>query len=273
MENKKNTLPLPSSSVHSSSRSYLQFFDFIYTSGLLKNWYQIHRSLGAGARILYTSRQEVEGPWNQICTRQLRSNLVFSVTSATVWSLVAQDTRWCMLESAVAQNSASIHSLEASAANASSSAPRQNLKIQMATTSERLDAVEAEAASWVGALESVTVISDLRIVASLRRGRNRRHQVFRREIVWRLVQIGGSGASSAAHGLRPLHRGSPSCSIGRGAPICHSLQGRWPSWAPHESQLSGVWLWACICSKPSPAQWYVLLLVLFTIPSYGSYCR
>lgn len=143
----------------------------------------------------------------------------------------------------------------------------------MATTSERLDVVKAEAASRVGALQSMTAIGDLRIVASLRRGRNRQHQVLRREIARRLVQIGGSGASSAAPGLRPLHRGSWSCSIGRGAPICHSLQGRWPSWAPHQSQLSGVWLWACICSKPSPAQWYVRLLVLFTIPSYGSYCR
>jgi hypothetical protein len=54
----------------------------------------------------------------------------------------------------------------------------------MAMTSERLDAVEVEAASWVGALESVTAISDLQIVVSLHRGRNRRHQVFRREIVW-----------------------------------------------------------------------------------------
>jgi acetone carboxylase gamma subunit len=43
--------------------------------------------------------------------------------------LVAQDTRWCTLESTVAQNSASIHSLEASATNTSSSTPRQDLKI------------------------------------------------------------------------------------------------------------------------------------------------
>jgi hypothetical protein len=71
--------------------------------------------------------------------------------------LTAQDARWCALEASVALNSSSIQHLETTMAAASSSNLRSKVDARIATTFERLDTMEAAAATRVGALESATV--------------------------------------------------------------------------------------------------------------------
>jgi hypothetical protein len=74
--------------------------------------------------------------------------------------LAAQDARWRSLDASVTRNTSSIQQLETTVSNSVAATLRSEIDSHVATTVERLDAVEAAAAFRVGALESATAAFD-----------------------------------------------------------------------------------------------------------------